>query len=189
MTVGGQRMLTITVPELEMWNAEDEVFVSEQSFQLDLEHSLISLSKWESKFEKAFLDEKVTKTQEEMLWYIRFMVISPGVTFEKLSRLSVENLKEINEYIDSKQTATTFREALTKKSRTEKITAELIYYWMYANGIPTEWEGRHLNQLFALIRIFGVKQSRSNKKQSRSEIAAWQREENARRRAANNTRG
>lgn len=182
-------MLTITVPPLEMWDEEKEVFVNEPSFQLHLEHSLISLSKWESKFEKPFLDEKATKTQEEMLWYIRFMVISPGVTFEKLSRMSVENLEEINKYIDSKQSATTFREDNVKKGRSEKITAELIYYWMYANGIPTEWERRHLNQLFALIRIFSVKQSKSKSKQSRAEIAAWQREENARRRAANNTRG
>lgn len=183
-------MLTITVQGLEGWDEKNERFVNEPSFQLHLEHSLISLSKWESKFEKAFLDDKEPKTQEEMLWYIRFMVMAPEVTFEKLSRLSVENLEEINQYIDSKQTATTFRQDPVKKGRPEKITAELIYYWMYANGIPTEWERRHLNQLFALIRVFSVKQSKSKPtKQSRSEIAAWQQQENARRRAAHNTRG
>ena len=182
-------MLTITVPALEMWDEANEVFVNDTSFQLQLEHSLISLSKWEAKFEKAFLDEKVQKTPEEMLWYIYFMIIPPGVTFQRLSRLSIENFDEINQYIDSKQTATTFRQDPVKKGHPEKITAELIYYWMYANGIPTEWESRHLNQLFALIRIFSVKQSKTKNKQSRSEIAAWQREENARRRAANNTRG
>lgn len=180
-------MLTINVPALEMWDEEKDKFCNEPSFQLQLEHSLISLSKWESKFEKGFLTDD-TKTQEEMLWYIYFMVIPPGVSFEKLSRLSVENLESINKYIDSKQTATTFRESLIKKGRAEKITAELIYYWMYSFGIPTEWENRHLNQLFALIRIFSVKQSKP-KKQSRSEIAEWQRAENARRRAEQGTRG
>ena len=182
-------MLTITVKGLEGWDEKNEVFVDEPSFQLHLEHSLTSLSKWEAKFEKAFLDDKQPKTEEEMLWYIRFMVISPEVTFEKLSRLSAENFEEINQYIDSKQTATTFRQDPTKKRHPEKITAELIYYWMYANGIPTEWENRHLNQLFALVRIFSVKQSKSKPKQSRAEFAQWQREENARRRAANHTRG
>jgi hypothetical protein len=180
-------MLTITVPAMEMWNEEKDVFESGSSFQLHLEHSLISLSKWESKYEKAFLTDD-QKTQEEMLWYIHFMVISPGVTFEKLSRMSVENLEEINKYIDSKQTATTFREQPVKKGRSDKITAEMIYYWMYSFGIPTEWENRHLNQLFALIRIFSVKQAKP-KKQSRSEIAEWQRSENARRRAEQGTRG
>lgn len=183
-------MLTITVPELELWDEENEAFNSEPSFQLQFEHSLASLSKWESKYEKAFLVED-HKSQEEMLWYIYFMLIPPGVSFDKLSRLSIENLGEINEYIESKQTATTFRESLVKKGRAQKITAELIYYWMYSFGIPTEWENRHLNQLFALIRVFSANQSKSGKqtKQSRAEAAEWQRTENARRRAEFGTRG
>lgn len=187
-------MLSITVPELEMWDEKNEVFLSEESckeFQLDLEHSLISLSKWESKFEKPFLGDS-EKSQEEMLWYIHFMVISPGVSLEKLSRLSAENLKDINEYIDSKQTATTFREELSKKkSRPEKITAELIYYWMYSFNIPHEWETRHLNQLLALIRVFGAKQSKSSggKKMSRQELAEHNRRINEERRAKYGTTG
>ena len=184
-------MLTITVEGLEMWDEENEVFLKEESFQLSLEHSLISLSKWETKFEKAFLSDS-EKSQEEMLWYIYFMVIPPGVSFEKLSRLSAENLEAIKNYIDSKQTATTFRDEPKKKSRPEKITAELIYYWMYSYGIPHHWENRHLNQLFALIRVFGVKQSKSGgggKKMSRQELAEHNRKINEERRAKYGTSG
>jgi len=183
-------MLTITVQGLEMWDEEKELFSDEEPFQLNLEHSLISLSKWETKFEKAFLSDS-EKSQEEMLWYIYFMIIPPGVSFEKLSRLSVENLKAIHEYIDSKQTATTFREEPKKKGRPEKITAELIYYWMYSFGIPNEWENKHLNKLFALIRIFGVKQGKQSggKKLSRQEIAENNRKLNEERRAKLGTSG
>jgi hypothetical protein len=184
-------MLSITVQGLEMWDEANEKFLDEPSFQLDLEHSLISLSKWESKFEKAFLGDS-EKTQDEMLWYIHFMVITPGVSLEKLSRLSAENLKEINEYIDSKQTATTFREETKKKGRPEKITAELIYYWMYSFNIPHQWETRHLNQLLALIRVFGAKQSKSGgsgKKMSRQELAEHNRRINEERRAKYGTSG
>jgi len=199
-------MLTITVQGLEMWDEEKERFLNEESFQLDLEHSLISLSKWESKFEKAFLSDS-EKSQEEMLWYIYFMIIPPGVAleklsmmsarnlqdlipFEKLARLSAENLKEINEYIDSKQTATTFREEPKKKGRPEKITAELIYYWMLSFNIPAEFKFWHLNQLFALIRIFGIKQSKpTGKKVSRQEMAENNRRLNEERRARLGTNG
>jgi hypothetical protein len=183
-----QRMLTITVPEVELWDDGKEEFSTLPSFQLHLEHSLVSLSKWEEKFEKAFLSTTDQKTPEEMLWYIFFMEISPGVPFEKLSRLSVENLDEINKYIESKRTATTFREDSTKKGPAEKVTAELIYYWMYSFNIPSHWEHKHLNQLFTLIRVFSVKNGKP-KKQSRAEIAQWQREENARRREAHGTTG
>jgi len=182
-------MLTITIEGLEMWDEEKEVFLNEEGFQLNLEHSLISLSKWESKFEKAFLSDS-EKSQEEMLWYIYFMIIPPEVPFEKLSRLSVENLKAINEYIDSKQTATTFREEPKKRGRQEKITAELIYYWMLSFNIPAEFQYWHLNRLFALIRIFGVKQGKqSGKKVSRQEIAENNRKLNEERRAKLGTNG
>lgn len=184
-------MLSITVPALELWDEEKNEFNSEPSFQLQFEHSLASLSKWESKYQRPFLVDD-QKTSDEMLWYIYFMLIPPGVSFEELSRLSVENIQEINSYIDSKQTATTFRESMVKKGRAEKITAELIYYWMYSFGIPTEWENRHLNRLFALIRIFSAKQGKGGgkqSKQSRAEAAEWQRSENARRRAELGTRG
>lgn len=182
-------MLTITVQGLEMWDEVKERFSDEKPFQLNLEHSLISLSKWESKFEKAFLSDS-EKSQEEMLWYIYFMIIPPEVPFEKLSRLSAENLQTINEYIDSKQTATTFREETKKKGRPEKITAELIYYWMLSFNIPHEFATWHLNRLFALIRIFGVKQSKhSGRKMSRQELAENNRKLNEERRAKLGTNG
>ncbi len=182
-------MLTITTPEKEMWDQVLEVFLIDPPITIQLEHSLVSLSKWESKFEKPFLSDLDKKTPEEMLWYIYFMQNSPGVSFHELSRLSFENLDEINKYIDSKQTATTFYEEVKRKSgKPEVITAELVYYWMLSFRIPFEFETWHLNRLFALIRIFNTKQSKP-KKVNRSEQVAWQREENARRRAANGTRG
>lgn len=181
-------MLTITVPELERWNQVKEEFDNLPSFEIQLEHSLISLSKWESKFEKPFLSETESKTADEMLWYVFFMQIPPGVSLEMLSRLSVENLKEINEYIDSKQTATTFWETTKKSGPKERITAELIYYWMFSFRIPLESQEWHLNKLFALIRIFSVKQGKQ-KKMSRAEMAAHNRELNEQRKAKLGTRG
>ena len=181
-------MLIITAPEQELWNQELEVFTTLPAFTIHLEHSLVSLSKWESKFEKPFLSELDKKTSEEMQWYIFFMQNPPGESFENLSRLSIENLQEINKYIDSKQTATTFREETKKTGKSEIITAELVYYWMLSFRIPYEFETWHLNRLFALIRIFSTKQGKP-KKMNRSEQVAWQREENARRRAELGTRG
>lgn len=181
-------MLTITAPEQELWDKNSEEFSTLPSFTIQLEHSLVSLSKWESKFEKPFLSDLDQKTPEEMQWYIFFMQNSPGVSFEELSRLSIDNLNEINKYIDSKQTATTFREESKKTNKSETITAELVYYWMLSFRIPYEFETWHLNRLFALIRIFSTKQGKP-KKMSRTEQVAWQREENARRRAETGTRG
>lgn len=180
-------MLTIQVPGIELFDEDSQEFVSSDSFELHLEHSLVSLSKWEETFEKPFLND-VRKTSEEVLSYIKFMVLDSNVSPDVFGRLSEDNIDQIHDYINKKMTATWFSATSSKEKNTEKITAELVYYWMFSMGIPKECENWHLNKLFTLIRVFSAKNSPS-KKLSRSELAARNRELNAQRRAQLNTTG
>lgn len=179
-------MLRLIVGE-EFFDQTQNRFVRPEGTVLDLEHSLISLSKWESKHEIPFLTAN-EKTAEQILDYIQFMIISPGVNPEIVFQLNEEQLKEINRYIESKQSATTFNEMNQRKGRPEVITSELIYYWMVTFNIPLECENWHLNRLFSLLRICNLKNSKP-KPMSKSEIAARNRELNAQRRAQLGTKG
>jgi hypothetical protein len=180
-------VLTITVKGVELFDESSDKFIIEEDVVLDLEHSLASLSKWESIHEKAFLG-KDEKTDSEVIDYIRCMTISPGVNPDIYSRLSPENFQEINAYINAKRTATWFAEDRRQIKSREVITSELIYYWMFSLAIPLECENWHLNRLLTLIKVFGVKNG-SNKKMSRNELAARNRSLNEQRRAQLNTRG
>ena len=181
-------MLTIIVPGVESYDENLDQFVSIGDLTLELEHSLVSLSKWESKFEKPFLG-KSEKTTDEVLDYIRCMVVTPNPPEEFLDKLSKENLEEVNVYIDRKMTATWFSEAPgAPKTSREVITSELVYYWMTVFHIPFECETWHLNRLFTLIRICNLKQEKP-KKMSRAEVAARNRELNAQRKAQLGTKG
>lgn len=181
-------MLRIIVESSEDFNEETQEFITtKEAVVLDLEHSLLSLSKWESKYEKAFLS-KGEKTTEELFDYLNFMIVTPDVGPEIFSRCSQKNLDDIQRYIESAQSATTFGNMPERKGSNEIITAELIYYWMFTFGIPFQCENWHLNKLFALIKIFNVKNSKP-KKISRSELAQRNAEENARRKAQLNTAG
>lgn len=172
----------------ELFDEEKSVFFySEPPFLLRLEHSLVSLSKWESIFEKPFLNDK-EKTTEETIAYIKAMCLDEGIPPEVFDKLSAENFEEIQKYITAKRTATWFRETPGGKTSGEIITSELIYYWMIALNIPSSYETWHLSRLLTLVRICQVKNSPA-KKMSKSEIARQQRELNARRRAEMKTTG
>jgi hypothetical protein len=173
-------VLTITVPGAELFDQKSQEFTYAEGFDLELEHSLVSLSKWESIHEKPFLG-KDEKSQEELIDYIRLMIVTPDVPPDVFERLSSENLEAINKYIDAKMTATWFNSIVPEPKSRETITSELIYYWIFSLGIDIAVETWHLNRLFTLIRVFNVKNAKP-KKMSRSEIAARNRELNAKRR-------
>jgi hypothetical protein len=156
---------------------------------LELEHSLVSLSKWESYFEKPFLSPD-DKTHEQTLWYIRAMAISPDIPSEVFERITEKNFEDINNYITSKQTATWFTErpgSGTAFSR-EVITAELIYYWLITHHIPFECQYWHLNRLITLVRVCNLK-NQPAKKMSRRDMLAERKALNAQRQQKLGTRG
>jgi hypothetical protein len=182
-------MLTIVVPGVEAFDEAQEKFVTVGDFTLELEHSLVSLSKWESEFEKPFLDEKHEKSSEEILGYIKAMTMTPNVPGELWSKLSSENVDSIHKYIDAKMTATTVYELQeAPKTKKEIVTSEVIYYWMVVFNIPFECQYWHLNRLFTLIRVCSAKAEKP-KKMSPAEIARRNRELNVQRRKKLGTRG
>lgn len=180
-------MLTITVPGVESFDEENEKFVYSEPTVLRLEHSLVSLSKWESIWKKPFLS-KNEPTDEEVLDYVRCMTLSEGIDPEVYGRLSAENSRQISDYINDARTATWFHESSQGKGNTETITSELIYYWMVALTIPFEAQHWHLNRLLTLIRICNVKNS-PPKKRSAKDIMEERRKLNAERRAKAGTAG
>lgn len=179
-------MLTITVPACEMYNERTEEFITYKEQTLQLQHSLVSLSKWESKWCKAFLS-KEKKTEEETLDYIRCMTITQNVNPEVYTRLTRSNIEDINRYIDARMTATTFYENSNSGNK-ELITSELIYYWMISYNIPMECQKWHLNRLLTLVRVCSIKNN-PPKKRGKREIASNYASLNAARRKKLNTKG
>jgi len=180
-------MLKLIISGEEHFNDDTEEFLTVGDIELELEHSLLSISKWESKTEKCFLGDE-PQTNEELLFYFECMILTPGDHTNTISMMSEANILEINDYVNSKQTATTFGEMPERRGREETISAELIYYWMVAFTIPFECESWHLNRLFALIRICNIKNAKP-KKMSRHEVASRNRDINAQRKAQMNTSG
>jgi len=170
----------------EQFDEEKNEFVSGETFELELEHSLVSLSKWESKFCKPFL--KDTKTTEETLFYLECMIMTPKYPEGLLQKLSQTNLDEVNAYIDAKMTATTVKQAPNQSPMREQITSELIYYWMIALNIPFECQYWHLNRLLMLIKVCNAKNT-PPKKMSKREAASRQTALNAQRKQKYGTRG
>lgn len=181
-------MLSITVPGTEFYNSQTEEFITQGEYTITLEHSLVSLSKWEQKFEKPFLGPD-QKTTEETFGYIEAMNLTPNIPSEVFYRLSNENIKTVNDYIEQKMTATWFNEPKGKSSANrEIITAEIIYYWLVALNIPFETQEWHLNRLLTLIKVCNNKNA-PEKKMSRQEIAERNRALNEERLARFNTTG
>lgn len=180
-------MLKLIVPGNEYFNEKSEEFEMHGDIELLLEHSLVSLSKWESKVKKPFLSS-ASKTTEEILAYIETMILPPFPPGEILYRLSQKDIDAVQEYIESSESATTFGLMPEVKGKGETITAELIYYWMVSFQIPFECQYWHLNRLFALIRICNIKNS-SPTKMSKAEMARKYAELNEKRKAQYGTRG
>jgi len=161
-------MLTITILGDEHYNEVTNEFSYHDNFVLELEHSLVSVSKWESKFIKPFLTDD-PKTPEEMVYYIECMILTENYPEGILDRLSQKNVSEINEYIASPQSGTVFKETKQYRKNPELISSELVYYWMVAYKIPFICETWHLNRLFALVRICSIKNDTGNKKSPREQ--------------------
>lgn len=181
-------MLHITVPAREFYDEATNEFIEVKEQTLTMEHSLISLSKWEAKWKKPYLtDDK--KTLEETLDYLKCMTVGKVPEDIVYKSLTKENLEAIIAYIEDPMTATTIHDTKPRTSRREVITSEIIYYWMIAQQIPTEYEKWHLNRLLTLIRVCSIKNDPKQKKMSRSDIARQNRALNNARRKKYGTRG
>lgn len=177
-------MLEIDVPNLDYFNEDTQEFVRIDGCKLQLEHSLLSVSKWESKWCTSFLSGK-EKSNEMLTDYVRCMTMNRVPSNFNYDDLPPGVLEEISEYINAPMTATTFVD--TRPSR-EIVTSELIYYWMVAMNIPFECQKWHLNRLLTLIRVTSLKNS-PEKKMSAKEIADRNTKLNAERLAKLGTTG
>lgn len=175
-------MLTITIQGDELWDDEDERFFYTDDVVLEFEHSLVSLSKWEAKFHKQFLTPD-KKSEDEMYGYVVAMLVTPNVGQDVLNRMTAAQVNAINDYINDPMTGTTIAELpQTGPRSSERISAELIYFWMSHYQIPYEAREWHLNQLFTLIKIHHAKNQKP-KKMSRQTQAQRMAEINAQRKA------
>ena len=162
-------MLEITIPKQRLFDEETYEFMNVDETKLCLEHSLVSLSKWESKWHKPFISSE--KSKEEIMDYIKFMTITKNVNPIVYNALTDENVIQIKNYIDDSMTATTFSQKNNGEHNSEIITAELIYYWMIELKIPVEFQKWHINRLITLIRVCEIKNT-PPKKRSGREIAS-----------------
>lgn len=191
-------MLEIVVKAKEIYDEKKEEFITVDKPQvLQMEHSLISISKWEEKWAIPYFSDNTEKTQEQIFDYLKCMTVNKNVNPDcyNPSVLGSENIKKINEYISSKHTATWFssdeKESFIKKGgrKSDIITSEIFYYWMIALQIPFECEKWHINRLITLIRVCQEKNNASNNKMSKAELLKRNRNLNAARRAALKTKG
>lgn len=180
-------MLQITIPAYEGWDESANEFVEFKEQTLQLEHSLISLSKWESKWCKSFLS-RTEKTYEETLDYVKCMTLNSNVKPDVYRGLTNENVQTITEYINAPMTATVFSDNAKGGSNREVVTAEIIYYWMVTYNIPFECQKWHLNRLLTLIKVCNIKNA-PPKKMNRRDILSRNAALNAARKKRLNTSG
>ena len=180
-------MLYLTIASGELFDERTDTFITTKERTIKLEHSLISISKWESKWHETFL-KKNKKTNEQVLDYIRCMTIGGNVEPEIYLAISEPNLEIINKYIEDPMSATFFNSEPGGSSG-EPLTSELIYYWMSAFQIPFEpCEMWHLNRLLNLIKIANLKNQPKKKKNSK-DLAAQRYAINEKRRQQLGTTG
>lgn len=173
-----------------MFNEETSEFYYIKEQTLLLEHSLVSISKWESKWKKPFIDPFGEKTLDETRDYIRCMTITKAVDPKVYKVLPVQVIDQINKYIEDPMTATTFTFSEINEPPSRKIvTAEEIYYWMVSLGIPFECEKWHLNKLLTLIKICSIKNQSKEKKMSGRQLVNSNRALNEARKARLGTKG
>lgn len=183
-------MLKITIPGTELYNEKKNEFITTEDTTLQLEHSLVSISKWEANWGKSFLNTK-QKTLEESIDYIKCMTITQNVPAVVYKGINNDIMKAIQAYIEAPMTATTFskeQEGQKKTAGKEVITSELIYYWMIALQIPMECQKWHINRLLTLINVCNIKNT-PPKKMSKSEIYSKNKALNAARRAKYHSKG
>lgn len=179
-------MLQITIPSGELWDEKREIFVTTKEQVIHLEHSLVSISKWESKWHKSFISSN-DKTIEEIIDYIKCMTITQNVKDEVYLFLTNENFNQINDYIEDPMSATTFSDGDRRPSK-EIITSEIIYEWMVRFNIPFECQKWHINRLLTFIKVCAQK-SQPPRKMSKSEIYRRNEALNNARRKKLNSRG
>lgn len=182
-------MLRIVIPTTEFWDEKNNEFISVKGCELQLEHSLVSISKWESKWNRSFLS-KVEKTNEETLDYIRCMTLTQNVNPEVYKCLTNADIVRISDYINAPMTAVHFFNDNDENRHNRTITSEVIYSWMIALNIPFECQKWHLNRLLTLIRVCNIENNKSKKsKKSSREIASRNAALNAARRKQYNSKG
>ena len=168
-------MLKLTVKGEERWDDEKEVFIpAMKEHTLQLEHSLLSISKWEAIYHKPFLSTEMSK--EMIISYAKCMTINP-VPDAVYDYITAEHINLITDYIKDPMTATWFSDKNPAhkggKMNGEIITAEIVYYWMIQMQIPVEFQKWHLNRLLTLIRVISVKNDpKSGKKMTAQERSA-----------------
>ena len=172
---------------MEYFDERTQTFITTKQQSLSLEHSLVSIAKWESKWEKPFLT-KDKKTIEETIDYIRCMTLTQNVDPNVYLAVNNDIVDQVSKYIDAKMTATWFNEDKKRGGSREVVTSEVIYYWMIALNIPPEYQKWHLNRLLTLIRVCNAKNN-PPKKMSKKDVVAQNRALNAARKKSMNTKG
>lgn len=184
-------MLNITIPSIEKWDEQKQEFVITKETRLSLEHSLVSIKKWESVWEKPFLTT-MHKTFEETISYIQCMTVTQNVNPTVYDNITDKDIAAVNDYMDMKMSAYSLPKDIGKKGKKTKnngiITSETIYYWMIGLNIPMECQKWHFNSLMALINYIDNK-NKPPKKMSKKEIMQRNTEINNKRKAALNSTG
>ena len=156
-------VLDLYVPGKEFWNSELQEFIYTKDITLHLKHSLISLTRWEQHYKRRFLDDG-PKNEEEYRFYIQCMTLNKDVDPLVYMVLQEDDMKKVTDYLHDSMTATTLPKQNNNRTNSEKLSSELIYYYMSALNIPFECEKWFLNNLITLISIASIKNNPQEKK-------------------------